>query len=206
MTGFGLRSLGAAFHLALVSPRRFASTLDGACANRTYLALLVLSSLPWSALLVVLTLFGHAPSGPLFIPVPRDLYYVVEALLVAPLLVVSTALAAWASAFALPAARHGAGAPRVSVDGRVWRASVGAAVSTSTLLALVIPDAILWALFGFETLAVAIRVLAPLSALLMWIRTFLVVRVLSTASTTRALLLGLAVVIIHVTVTAPFLR
>lgn len=191
---------------ALVRPRAFVAGLDGDRANRWSVALVVGLWISWGAFLIVLAHFEHAPSGPLFVPVAREHYYVVQALLIGPLFALSTTVASWVTCrLLLSQPRRRSGKP-VVVDRRVWRTAVTASLTTSTLLALVAPDAILFAFFGFDTLGQAIPLLAPFAALLMVWRVATAARVLAGLSTTRALVLGVLAVVIHLVITAPFLR
>jgi len=111
------------------------------------------SATVWAALLVLLAVAGHAPSGPLVLPVPRSAYYAVEAVLVAPVQL----LAAWI--FAQVVARFGAGELR---DGYALAAF---ALALPTLLLWVVPDLVAYLAFGFEGLGLVARIAPVASAL-----------------------------------------
>jgi hypothetical protein len=111
----------------------------------------------WAVLCLVLALGGHAPSVVL-VPIPRDRYYLAQALFVVPL---SFALWGICAVVAQSVARRLGGSGTLRDTSRAMALALAAPIA----LTLVIPDLIIYGAFGFDALGRAVRVTAPLTAL-----------------------------------------
>lgn len=162
------------------------------------LALILAAGGAWSLLCLVLAAGGHAPSATL-IPIPREHYYLAQAAFVMPVL-----LLCWRVS--------GAVAHRVAG----WLGGTGSetetlrrlapAVAVPVLLLLVVPDLVVYVAFGFEALARAVRVTAPLSTLVTLVLATLAVRSAHAVSSARALGAALAGLVVQALVGGALLR
>lgn len=182
---------------ALLAPSRYAARASVDEAVGVARGMLALLWVAWGALLVALTADGHAPSGPILLPVARAHAYLVQAVVTGPLFAISGAAAAAAGARLL--------VDRVQ-DRRIWRAHVTTSITTSALLVIVLPDAILFAVLGFEGLTRAAPVVLPAFLVVLIARQARLARVTQTVTRRRALLVSCAIALTHLVVTGPFVR
>lgn len=185
---------------ALLAPARFverASIDEAVLVARLFVVTLWLA---WGALLVVLTVDGHAPSGPLVLPVERAHAYLAQAALTGPLFALSALLASTVSLRLVDDARSDPAGPRA------WRAHVTTTIAASSLLLLVAPDAVAYAIAGFRGLNVAAPVVLPCFFVGLVVRSARLAQAQFDTSRPRALLVGLVVAIAHLVVTGPFVR
>ncbi|MBX3249536.1 MAG: hypothetical protein KF901_20330 [Myxococcales bacterium] len=160
---------------------------------------LIAQGLLSAALLAWLAIDGHAPSGPLVVPIPRADYYAAEALFVLPvraLMALAFALASRSLARALGG--HGA-----------LGASFGTgalALAVPNVALWVVPDLVVYGAAGFDALAPAMRFYVPLS--LAWTVSLAVVAVRAThgLSLPRAVAAAFAGLAAQALVGAPLLR
>lgn len=186
---------------ALFAPARFvegASVDDAIVVARLSVATLWLS---WGALLVVLTKDGHAPSGPLVLPFERAHAYLAQAALTGPLFVLSALLASMVSVRLIEE-----DARRDPAAARAWRAHVTTTIAATSLLFLVVPDAVAYAIGGFRGLQFAAPIVLPCFFVGLVVRATRVAREHFATSRPRALLVGMVVAIAHLVVTGPFVR
>jgi hypothetical protein len=117
--------------------------------------LLLGAGLGWALLSAVLAAGGHAPSRVL-LPVPRESYYWLQAVIVVPVLFGACfvgARVAHRAALALGGSGDGADSERI----------VATAVAIPIAFLLVVPDLAVYFAFGFESLAKLVRVTAPIA-------------------------------------------
>jgi hypothetical protein len=152
----------------------------------------------WALLCLVLALGGHAPSVVL-LPIPRDSYYMAQAAFVVPL---SFALWGICSVVAQQVARKLGGSGRLEPTAR----GMAFALAAPILLAIVIPDLIIYGAFGFSALARAVRVTAPLAAIASVLLAMRAVRVQHALSRPRALVSGALGVLAQAAIGGIFLR
>jgi hypothetical protein len=153
----------------------------------------------WAAFLLVLHRGGHAPSGPLVLPIPRVDYYLYEAAFVTPAL-----LAMWLGA---SVAGH---AIAKRLGGRATLADTASpiayALATPFLVAWLLPDAVVMALAGFEAMAKGMRVYVPISALWTLVLLFFAIRASHGVGRGAALLAAIAAFITQSAIGAPSIR
>ncbi|MEM9073455.1 MAG: hypothetical protein AAGE52_33425 [Myxococcota bacterium] len=159
----------------------------------------VLNAIAWAALLGGLGIAGHAPSGPLLIPVPREHYYLFEAIAVVPVHV-AMALALIGVSHAV-ASRMGGTGTRSALTPRLALAMAGPSFFFWWL-----PDVVVVLAYGFETLAPAMRVYVPVAMVVTLVLSAVAIRQtheLSIPQATAAAFLGL---IAHAVIGMPILR
>jgi hypothetical protein len=119
------------------------------------LIVLALTAAGWTALCLALDTAGHAPSGPLALPVPRESYYAFQAVAVWPtLLAAAGAMAATIQLLGRALGASGRFAEAMTIAG----VSLGAPTGGLWL----VPDAAVWALAGFEALGGALLFILPI--------------------------------------------
>lgn len=181
------------------SPRATFSALAQAPSWRVAAGATLAVGAAWSGLLLWLHGSGHAPSGPLLAPIPREDYYLAQALFVVPLLFLLWMVAS--SAAHLAARRLGGGAAFA-----VSSSTVALALATPALLAFLAVDAAVLAFAGFDAMSGIMRFTMPLSAL--WTISLLTIGLGSAhhLSTGRAVVAALAGWLAQALVGAPLLR
>lgn len=143
--------------LILLRPRRgFARVRDGeAPGSAGFMAVLLLGAI-WAVWLVILALGGHAPSGPIVLPVPREDYYWASAAFVIPLQLL---MLLGASLVLHGLARLAGGDADLCQSCSV----VALAVSVPFACGLLLPEMAVYAVAGFEALAHWVKWVAPVS-------------------------------------------
>ena len=141
---------------------------------------------------------GHAPSRVL-LPIPRERYYLAQAAFVLPLYL-GLWLLAGLSAHSLARALGGRGKLRGTL------AAMGPAYAAPLIVAFVLPDLLLFALLGFEALGRAMRVYAPLAALLALAACALAVEAGARVEKGRAALAAFGGLLLQALVGGAFLR
>ena len=111
--------------------------------------LVALAGALWAAFCLTLSSGGHAPSVTL-LPIPRERYYLFEAAIVVPVL-----LGQWLATAAI-ASRLARTEPRATATGLAY------AMALPLVTLFLLPDAIVYALWGFEALGRLVVVTAPL--------------------------------------------
>jgi hypothetical protein len=172
----------------LLHPERTFTQLAAIGSVRHALAALLLCGGTWALLTALLFSGGHAPSVTL-VPIPRSDYYFWQTLFVVPLL-----LGLW---LVLTAVSHGVSQLAGGRGAFTTSLSVLAfAYSVPLLVLFVVPDLVVYSLFGFASLARAMRIYAPLAPLATLALTALALRVVYGLGLLRALaaaLVGLTV-------------
>lgn len=138
----------------LWAPRAAALRSSEGCLAAPVFAVL-LTGVLWAVLCLVLQLNGHAPSVVL-LPVPRHIYYAVQAVLLPGLLVLGWLLLSVVSARIIAAP---------------WRSMARAlapAYAGGLLWFLVVPDVLGYGVWGFEGLAKLVRITGPMVLLGTW--------------------------------------
>ena len=152
--------LAASFVAVLLRPRSALSALTRDPSARSGASAIALLGIAWSALLILLWSGGHAPSFVL-LPIAPESYYVLQALVMLPLL---TGL--WwihsEVAHRLCRAAGGSGA-----EGGV-RTALGFAYAAPMLVAHVLPELVAYAAGGWTLIAMVGRVSLPLASLWVW--------------------------------------
>lgn len=161
--------------------------------------LVVVLAMGWSAFLLVLHGDGHAPSGPLFLPVERGNYYRFEAWALPPWLALSWLLAATA-AQGCAKKLGGAGLWADTAKSLAW------AISLPMGLLWLLPDWLAYGRGGFSSLACAMRIYAPLASLGMLALFAGAVATVHKLNPKRALLAGGLGFVLHNLITAVLLR
>ena len=152
--------LAASFVEVLVRPGSALRTLARDPSARSGASAIALLGIAWSALLILLWSGGHAPSVVL-LPIAPDSYYVVQALLMLPVLTGLWWIHAEV-AHRLCRAAGGSGA-----EGGV-RTALGFTYAAPMLVAHVLPELVAYVAGGFELMATVGRVSLPLAALWVW--------------------------------------
>jgi hypothetical protein len=151
------RKLAVNFFGVLVRPARTLRALGESKSSRAGLSAIALLGIFWSVFCALLFLGGHQPSFVL-VPIPRDLYYAAQALLMTPVL---------SALFWI----HSELAHRLSArDGTESgaRTAIGFAYGAPMLIAHVAPETIAYLAGGFETMALVGRFSLPVAALWVW--------------------------------------
>lgn len=193
-----MKLFGMALGVAVAPRKTFAELATNRPRNVGMRVMLALGLL-WALFLLVLAFRGHAPSGPLVLPMLREGYYGWEAAFVVPLqlfmwwvmAVVLHALSRWAG---------GTGTPSLS------RAVAGLSVAVPYVLVWLVPDALVYAVGGFDALGPLMRVTAPLCFLWALVLATLGVRAVHGVSAGRAFGIALVSLIVYVAIGAPLLR
>lgn len=154
-----------------------------------------MAGLAWSALCVWLAIDGHAPSVTL-VPIPRDAYYAAQAAFVIPVL-----LGQWLVLSAV--------ARRIARSAESFRDTarrLAPAFAYPVLVFLVVPDAVVYLLWGFDALSQAVRVTAPLLALGTWAAVTAALHRGGGIPLGRSILAALVGLLAQAALGAPFLR
>jgi hypothetical protein len=141
----------------LVHPERTLTELAGRASLRHALGALLTCGLAWAALSAMLYADGHVPRVT-SVPIRRTDYYLWQALFVVPLLI-----CLW---LVLGLTSHGVS--RLLGGPNRLRSALSVLAFTyavPVLVLFVLPDALIYALFGFETLGRAMRFYASLAPL-----------------------------------------
>lgn len=168
----------------LTRPRPAFARLTAHPAPAVGLGAGALLGVSWALLAAWLAAGGHAPSMTRGLPVDAERYYATAALYLAPLWIALTALTAGAA--------HGA-ARLLGGRGdlRATLGAVGAAYALPLWVAVVIPDAIVYGLAGFDAMGVAMRVQGPIAVVWVTTLTTLALRATQGLGTGRALVAAL---------------
>lgn len=191
----GPRALAA----VLIRPRATFDRLAAHPAPALGLAAGALLGVSWALLAAWLAAGAHAPSMTRGLPVDADRYYATAALYLAPLWIGLTALTA--------AAAHGA-ARLLGGRGTLTATlgAVGAAYALPLWLAIVVPDALIYGLAGFDALAIAVRVQGPIAVVWVTVLTTLAVRATHQIGTGRALAAALCAAVVQAAPAALLVR
>lgn len=152
--------LGAAFAGVLLRPGATLRALARETSARSGASAIALLGVFWSALLALLFAGGHAPSFVL-LPIPPDLYYLAQALVMLPVL---TALWWLSSEIAHRLARAAGG----SGEEAGTRAALGFAYAAPMLVFHVLPELAAYLAGGFEAMALVGRFSLGLASLAVW--------------------------------------
>ncbi len=155
------RQLGAHVFGMLVTPRSTLLRLVEETSARPGASAVALLGIFWTLLLGLLWLGEHAPSFVL-VPIARESYYLVQALVMTPLL---TALW-WLSSEIAHRICSAAGGKGMEAG---VRAALGFAYAVPMLVAHVVPELVSYALGGFATMALVGRFTLIVAALWVWI-------------------------------------
>jgi hypothetical protein len=152
----------------------------------------------WALLCAALAIAGHSPSVAV-VPIPREHYYAAQAVFVVPLLLVSWLLC---STIAERVGRFlgGQGGFVPAANG------IAPALALPLIVVFVVPDAIAWALLGFDGLGAVVRVTGPLSFLAMLVLATMAVRAASSLSYGRAFVAAFAGVFVQGALAGVLLR
>jgi hypothetical protein len=154
-------TLGQAIVGLVVSPVEAMRELARAGSYRRAAVIVACWAACWAALFLALDARGHAPSGPLLVPIARERYYVAEAILIGPLFLVGLA----ALTLVARAVGGALGARATRLDPSATATTAAAALAVPSILAWVLPDAVVYATLDFDAIAPAMRVYAPVSLL-----------------------------------------
>ncbi len=176
--------LGATFVRVLVRPRSTLRALAGETSARAGASAVALLGVGWSALLALLWAGGHSPSFVL-VPIPRELYYLAQAIAMLPIL---TALWWLCSEIAHRLCRAMGG----SGEEAGTRVALGFAYAAPLLVAHVLPELVAYVAGGFDAMAKVGRVSLPFAALWVWALSAAALRVAHGVTTGRAVLASLA--------------
>src|SRR5690606_11366303 len=176
--------LGAHVAGVLLSPRPTLRALASEASARSGASAVALLGLAWSVLLALLWSGGHAPSFVL-VPIPRDLYYLAQAVLMLPLL---TALWWLSSEIAHRICRAAGG---TGTEGGT-RAALGFAYAAPMLAAHVVPELVAFVAGGFEAMATVGRVTLGLASLWVWALSAAALRIAHGARVRTAVLASFA--------------
>lgn len=152
--------LAASFVAVLLRPGSALSSLARDPSARSGASAIALLGIAWSALLILLWSGGHAPSFVL-LPVAPESYYVLQALVMLPLL---TGLWWIHSEVAHRLCRAAGG----SGDEGGVRTALGFAYAAPMLVAHVLPELVAYAAGGWTLMAMVGRVSLPLASLWVW--------------------------------------
>ncbi len=152
--------LAASFVAVLLRPRSALSALTRDPSARSGASAIALLGIAWSALLILLWSGGHAPSFVL-LPIAPESYYVLQALVMLPLL---TGLWWIHSEVAHRLCRAAGG----SGDEGGVRTALGFAYAAPMLVAHVLPELVAYAAGGWTLMAMVGRVSLPLASLWVW--------------------------------------
>jgi hypothetical protein len=159
---------------------------------------LVVAGLSWALLCLLLAAGGHAPSR-VFLPIPRERYYLWQAGFVTPHLL----CLGWIASRVSHAAARGLGGVGTQKDSAQ---ALALALSVPIVLGLVVPDLVVYLVFGFSALARLIPWTAPLSALATIALAAWALGRAHRLATGRALVAALAGVLVQALLGAPALR
>jgi hypothetical protein len=109
----------------------------------------------WALFCLLLARAGHAPSRVL-VPLPRESYYLAQALFVLPLMLLSWLLCALVAVW-VGRALGGSGRFRAALN------TLGLSLALPLMALFLLPDMLAYAAFGFSALGPLVRVTAPLS-------------------------------------------
>lgn len=175
------------------------SELGSAKARSFGVQAAILTGLLWAIFLAVLAYGGHQPSGPLLLSVPRADYYAWEAGMVIPVRL--------AMFFGMTHAVH---ALTIRAGGTGLRSETalicGGATAAATLLGWLLPDALAYAFLGFDSLALLVRWVAPVSTIWAIGLTAIGLVTLHAVSKGKATLIAIAGVVLYTLIGAPVLR
>lgn len=152
--------LGAHVVRVLLSPRATLRALASETSARSGASAVALLGFAWGLLLALLWSRGHSPSFVL-VPIPRDVYYLVQALAMVPL---SSALWWLSSEIAHRICRAAGGTGGEAGT----RAALGFAYAAPMLAAHVLPELVAFLAFGFDAMAKVGRVTLGLASLWVW--------------------------------------
>lgn len=183
----------------VVAPGPALGALAASPAPRLALAVAGGVGCAWALFSALLAWRGHAPSGPLVLPVERADYYSVQAGFAAPLFV----------ALALVAAGAGHGAARALGGGGRFAATLtvtSVSLALPSLCAWLLPDVLVYLALGFDALARIVRF--QVVVVLAWTMTLLFVafRRAHGLGSGRALAAALAAYLGQALLAAPLLR
>jgi hypothetical protein len=191
-------SLAASFFGTLVRPAATFRALGEQKSASPGASAIALLGIFWSVLCAVLYMHGEQPSFVL-LPIARDLYYMVQALLMTPVL---TALF-WIHteiAHRICAAAKGKGTePGV-------RSALGFAYAAPMLFFHVIPELAAYTSAGFETMALVGRFTLPISALAVWAFSTAALRIVHGVSIPIASLAALVGLVVQALAGSLFIR
>jgi hypothetical protein len=159
---------------------------------------LLVGGLCWAGLCLLLAAGGHAPSR-VFLPIPREHYYLWQAAFVTPLLF----LLWWVASRISHAAARGLGGVGSQKDSAQ---ALALALAVPIVVGLVMPDLVVYLVFGFPALARLIPWTAPLSALVTIALAAWALARSHRLATGRALAAALAGVLVQALLGAPALR
>ena len=183
----------------VLAPREAFAELARTAPRNVGMRVMLTMALLWALLLLVFAFRGHAPSGPLLLPVDRAGYYGWEAAFIVPIQL----LMWWAMSAVLHGlSRRAGGTGSASLS----RAVAGLSVAVPYVLVWLLPDAIVYAAAGFDALGVLVRVTAPLCLLWALVLTTLGVGAVHGVSGGRAFGIALVSLIVYVAIGAPVLR
>lgn len=167
--------------------------------TRLALALVAVHGVVWALFLRALAAAGHAPTGPLAIPIERAAYYAAESWFVLPVLYVGV--------LAQTGAMHGAA---VLLRGEApWTASLRVAALSSSgagLVCWLLPEIVAYAVAGFDALPSVLRVVVPAFAIAAFLSASLLLRRAYGLGGARALLVAFVGGFAYAALTTPFLR
>jgi hypothetical protein len=152
--------LAASFVAVLLRPGSALSSLARDPSARSGASAIALLGIAWSALLILLWSGGHAPSFVL-LPIAPESYYVLQALVMLPLL---TGLWWIHSEVAHRLCRAAGG----SGDEGGVRTALGFAYAAPMLVVHVLPELVAYAAGGWTLMAMVGRVSLPLASLWVW--------------------------------------
>jgi hypothetical protein len=152
----------------------------------------------WAILCGLLAAGGHAPSVTL-LPIPRERYYLAQALFVVPVLLAQWALCA-ALAHAAARALGGRGALPATAN------ALGLALAVPLLVIFLVPDLVAYLSMGFAALGPLVRVTAPLALIGSLVLATAAVRSTHALGTGRALAAAAAGVLAQAAAGGVFLR
>jgi hypothetical protein len=145
------------------------------------------AGLLWSLLCGLLAAGEHAPSVTL-LPIPRQSYYAFQAVVVVPLLFLLWRICATVAD--RTARALGGGAPAGASLG-----GIGLALGVPLCAAMIVPDLIVYGLYGFSALARLVRITAPVAAIVTLLWATLVIRGIHRLSAFRSLVAAFAGVV-----------
>jgi len=151
---------------------------------RAGLGPVLLAGASWAAFSAILNAGGYAPSRPAPL-IDGDVHYLAQSFFVTPLFLLAWAVMTATSASV--ARRYGA-----SATSGALAAPLGFAYGVPLVIAWALPDAILFALVGFDALGPLVRIIGPFTALYMASLSTLAVRAVTGLPWPRATVTALA--------------
>lgn len=155
--------------------------------------------LSWAVFFGVLAFAGHAPSQAPAVPIAAEHYYVFEAAIAIPLYLVMW-LALSSTLLAVGRALGGQG------TGGALRGVAGLCIMLPGLIAWFWPDVLVYAVWGFDAIAPAMRYYVPACVVWTFVLTTIGVRRVMGLSTARAALTAFAGALVYGLIGGPFLR